>query len=134
MPATRLALGYLLLTGIVVGVWALFAPHGFYAGFPGLGRAWVSMDGPYNEHLVRDVGAAYLSFAALTGLSLARPDRAPPVAVGVATLFFNVPHLAYHATHLAMFTPVDRALNVASLGTAVLCSALLVFTRGAARP
>ena len=135
MPmSARLALVYLCLTGLVVGVWALFLPHGFYAAFPGLGRAWVSIDGPYNEHLIRDVGAAYLSFAALAGLSLARPDRAPPSVVGFATLFFNVPHLAYHATHLSMYVPVDRALNVATLGTAVLCSAWLVFSQAAVRP
>lgn len=91
------------------------------------------MDGPYNGHLIRDVGAAYLMIAALAGLSLARPDRAPPAMVGVATLFFNVPHLAYHVSHLGMYAPVDGVLNALTLGTAVLCSAWLAIPRGKSR-
>ncbi len=133
MLISRLALGYLALTGMMVGVWALILPLGFYSDFPGLGRAWVSADGPYNGHLIRDVGAAYLMIAALAGLSLARPNRAPPVMVGVATLFFNVPHLAYHASHLGKYAPVDRVLNLLTLGTAVLCSAWLAVPRSEAR-
>ncbi len=128
-PTTRGALGYLLATGLVVGAWALGWPRAFYDSFPGFGHAWVSPDGPYNGHLVRDVGAAYLTFAALAGLALVRPGRVTPSAVGFATLVFNVAHLAYHATHLAMYAPVDRALNVAALGAAALCSAWLLTPR-----
>lgn len=32
-------------------------PRSFYDDFPGGGIAWVSVDGPYNEHLIRDIGA-----------------------------------------------------------------------------
>ena len=59
----RFALSYLLLTGLVVSVWALFLSHRFYTLFPGLGRSWVSIDGPYNEHLIRDVGRSDLESA-----------------------------------------------------------------------
>jgi len=131
MSATRLAFGYLLATGLVVGVWALFLPESFYADFPGFGRSWVSVDGPYNRHLITDAGAAYLMIAALAGLGLA--GRAPPPAVGFATLFFNVPHLLYHFGHLGMYSGLDRVLNVAALGMAVLCSAWLVLPRAGAR-
>ena len=134
MFVSRFALGYLLLTGFVVSIWALLLPESFYAGFPGLGRAWVSADGPYNGHLIRDTGAAYLMIAALAGLSLLRPDRAPPAAVGFATLFFKVPHPANHATHLGMYVTIDRVGNALTLGTAVFCSAWLAIPRGSARP
>ena len=118
---------FLIVTGAVVGVWASVFPHGFYAAFPGLGRTWVSMDGPFNQHLIRDAGAAYLMTGALAGLGLLRPATAPPFAVGFATLFFNLPHFAYHLTHLAMYGALDRALNLelATLLLAVLCSAYL---------
>ena len=57
----------------VVGLWATASPESFYDDFPGMGRVWVAVDGPYNEHLVRDVG----------GLNLAsrlrrRPRRSSP--------------------------------------------------------
>lgn len=130
---TRGALGFLALTGIVVGVWASAFPLDFYRAFPGFGRVWVAVDGPFNEHLVRDTGAAYLMIAALAGLGLVRPLVAPPFAVGVATLFFNLPHLAYHLAHLGMYGPLDRVLNVAVLLLAVACSAWLMTARARLR-
>ena len=130
MPvATRACLIYLALTGVVVGIWAFGFPASFYASFPGLGRTWVSMDGPFNEHLVRDAGAAYLMIGALASLGLWRPARTPPFTVGFATLFFNLPHFAYHMTHLGMYGPTDQALNVVALLSAVVCSAWLMTPR-----
>ena len=43
------------------GFWAAFAPRSFYADFPGAGRHWISPDGPYNQHLIRDVGELNLA-------------------------------------------------------------------------
>ncbi len=43
---TRIALGYLALVSLQIGLWAQFAPRSFYDDFPGLGRAWVAIDGP----------------------------------------------------------------------------------------
>ncbi len=127
MPSlTRLSLGYIMVTGVVVGAWALVLPHAFYGAFPGFGHAWVSVDGPYNGHLVRDVGGAYLVFAALAGLALASPGRVSPFAVGFATLFFNGPHLVYHLTMLGMYAAIDQALNVGALGAALLSSFWLI--------
>ena len=85
--------------GAFVGVWALAAPRSFYDAFPmpGVFGAWVAGDGPYNEHLVRDVGSLYLALVA-AGVVAALMRRADAsVAVGVAWLVFSVPHLAYHA-------------------------------------
>ena len=135
MPSlTRLALGYLMVTGAVVGVWALCLPHSFYDAFPGLGHTWVSVDGPFNGHLVRDVGGSYLVFAALAGLALVSPQRTTPFAVGFATLFFNGPHLVYHMTMLGMYARVDQVLNVVALGTALLSSIWLILPQAKVRP
>ncbi len=50
---------------LVIGVWALLVPRSFYDDFPLPGRDWVSALGPYNEHLVRDVGALNLALGVL---------------------------------------------------------------------
>lgn len=127
MPVmTRSALGFLAATGIVVGVWAYAFPFAFYRSFPGFGRAWVVVDGPFNEHLVRDTGAAYLMIAALAGLGLVRPRVAPAFTVGSATLCFNLAHGIYHLTHLGMYGALDQALNIVVLGLAVACSIWLM--------
>lgn len=60
----RARLLVLVATAFVVGVWALLAPRSFYEDFPAAGRGWVSSL-PFNEHLVRDVGALNLAFAVL---------------------------------------------------------------------
>lgn len=130
---TRVALAYLFVTGLAVGVWAFGFPAHFYRVFPGLGRTWVSVDGPFNEHLVRDTGGGYLMMASLAGLGLARPSAATPFAIGLATSCFNLPHFAYHMTHLGMYGAVDRVLNVVVLLLAVLCSAWLMTARAQAR-
>lgn len=56
----RAVFAYLALQSVVVGAWALLAPRSFY-DFPDAGRSWVSVDGPHNEHLLRDVGDRELS-------------------------------------------------------------------------
>lgn len=104
--------------GAVVGVWAAFAPVAFYDAFPGLGLGpWVAIDGPYNEHLVRDVGALYLALAAAgiyaalaTGIQAGR-------AVGIAWIVFSLPHLAYHLQHLDGFDPLNAAVEIISLSS-----------------
>ena len=61
----RVILWILNALGAFVGVWALIAPQSFYDAFPSIGfGAWVGVDGPFNEHLIRDVGALYLALVA----------------------------------------------------------------------
>jgi len=68
----RVVLLVLALVAAYVGAWALFAPASFYAEFPGGSRHWVAADGPFNEHLVRDVGAAYCALCVLSVAALVR--------------------------------------------------------------
>ena len=56
MTLRRVGLGLLAVSAAIVGFWAEFAPKSFYDDFPGGGHHWVRVDGPYNQHLVRDVG------------------------------------------------------------------------------
>ncbi len=83
-----------------VGFWALLRPASFFASFPGGGRSWLSGTGPYNEHLVRDVGALYMSLLVVTIACAIRPHPVWVRLTGVVWLVFSVPHLLYHASRL----------------------------------
>lgn len=111
----RVLLGIIALGGAWVGAWALLAPRSFYDGFPGGGRAWVSPDGPYNQHLIGDVGALNLALVAITVLAAAALVPAMTRAVAVGWLVYSVPHLLYHATHLDPFVASDQIAIVAGL-------------------
>ena len=112
-------------TGLV-GLWATAAPKSFYEDFPGAGRVWVAVDGPYNEHLVRDVGSLNLALAFVAVLALITGSTLLARAAGGAALIYGVPHLLYHATHLDPYDTDDQVALIVSLGIAVLAAVLAV--------
>lgn len=116
----RVLLAALAVTTAVVGVWAQFAPRAFYDDFPGWGRHWVAVDGPYNEHLVRDVGGLNLALTVLLVAALVTLRPTVVRVAAVAYLIFAVPHLVYHLHHLEGLDTVDQVGNVVSLASAVL--------------
>ena len=125
--AHRWILAILALSAAFVAGWAVPDPHSFYVSFPGFGRHWVRVDGPYNEHLARDVGAFYLALAALSALAIARPEPLLLRATGLAWAAYSIPHLAYHASHLNHYGTFDKIANMIALGgTLLLGLALLV--------
>ena len=71
----RAGLAFVSLGELIVGVWALFLPKSFYTDFPSSGRDWVSALGPYDEHLVRDVGELNLAFGVLLASAAVVLDR-----------------------------------------------------------
>jgi hypothetical protein len=118
MRSRQLAMG--ALTGVLaaVGGWAQLAPASFYRAFPA-GRAWVAADGPYNEHLVRDVGGLMLALCVVTGVAAWRARPGLLRLAAVATLVSGVPHLAYHAAHLHLYGAADVVGNLVALGLGV---------------
>ena len=129
----RVALGYLALVSLEIGLWAQFAPRSFYDHFPGLGRSWVSVDGPYNEHLVRDVGE--LSLALLAVLVAAAITLSIPLvrAALVAVIVNGGLHVFYHARHLDMFPTSDAAAIMVSLGLGPIVAVVLLAMTGSKR-
>lgn len=126
----RIALGYLIIVTAQIGVWALVAPQSFYDDFPGLGRAWVSVDGPYNEHLVRDVGALNLALLVLFVYAWIRLGRQLVTLAGVAALVWGIPHAVYHLANTDGFTNNDLAISLSGLALyAVVGGGLLGFAR-----
>jgi len=119
----RVALGYLALISLEIGVWAQFFPRSFFDHYPGLGRAWVAVDGPYNEHLVRDVGGLNLGLAAVLIVALVTLSHTTILAACLASLLYGVPHLLYHIAHADL---LDGSDVIASIGGLALFAALPV--------
>lgn len=125
----RIGLIYQAGAMALVGFWATFAPRSFYSDFPGGGRHWISADGPFSEHLVRDVGE--LSLALLVVLGAAAVTMAMPLvrAALVAVIVNGGLHVLYHARHLDLYSTSDATAIMVSLALApVVAVVLLVMT------
>ena len=125
----RIALGYLAFVSLEVGVWAQFAPRSFYDNFPGLGRAWVRVDGPFNEHLVRDVGGLNLALAAVLIAAIITLSRPMIITASVASLLSGIPHLVYHIINNDGLDSGDVAASLGGLALfAIVPIALIVIS------
>ena len=129
-PLRRTLLGIGVALGAYVGGWAFFAPAAFYRSFPGFGLHWIDVDGPFNEHLIRDVGALYLGLGAASLAAALTRSAQPGRIVGLAWAAFGILHFGYHASHLEG-SAGDRIGTLLSLGlSALLGLALLLPDRG----
>jgi len=115
--AIRIGLGYLTVAIGLVAVSILVAPRTFYEDFPTGGWNWVSALPPYNEHLIRDFGAASLGLAILALLAAVWLDRRVVQAAAVAIFAGSLPHAIYHSTTTEAYS---TGSNIASLGALYL--------------
>jgi hypothetical protein len=131
----RLLLWLMALGNIGVGLQALFTPRSFYDDFP-LGRGWVGMDGPYNEHLVRDVGSLNLALVVLVLAALFVSTGALARVAAVVWLVNAIPHFVYHARHINMngMETSDRVGILVTLGATVIMPVLLLLLLRSRRP
>lgn len=134
---SRTQYGALVATVIIVGVvgaWSYFWPQPYYDHFPVFLGEWVSKDGPYNEHLVRDHGAMYLALGAASLYGLVRPSQVGCRLLGIAWTVFGVLHFGYHVTHLHHLTTDEATGQIVVLAVAILLAvALMVPGRSRAR-
>ncbi|QTV79974.1 hypothetical protein [Microbacterium sp. NIBRBAC000506063] len=128
----RTLLGITVAISLYTGFWAAFLPEAFYRSFPGFGLHWIDVDGPYNEHLLRDVGGLYLALGAVSLAAIFCRSATPGRIAGLAWAVFGVLHLGYHVQHLHG-SVVDIAGNIVTLGlSAALGVALLLPARAKA--
>ncbi|MCS5718346.1 hypothetical protein N1027_09360 [Herbiconiux sp. CPCC 205763] len=120
----RILLAATAILGAYVGIWAAFFPGSFYDAFPGFGLAWVSVDGPFNEHLIRDVGGLYLGLTAASIAAILARTAAPGRVVGLGWAVFGAIHYGYHLLHLEG-SAIDIVGNVVSLGISLALGVLL---------
>ncbi len=71
-------------------LWMLAAPANWFETLPG-----VAHTGPFNVHLVRDVGCAYLTVGLMLALAARWPRGGLPLLIAIAA--FMVLHAALHA-------------------------------------
>jgi len=109
----------LAVLALYQGLWAQLAPRSFYDSFPGGGMSWVSTEGPYNEHLVRDIGGLVNGLAVVALVAAWTLSRTVVVAAALAWLVYTVPHFAFHVAH-PLDDPSMQALNVVVLSLEVL--------------
>lgn len=121
----RIGLAVLGVPALVIGVWAAFFPRSFYEDFPGFGRMWVAPDGPYNEHLVRDVGELNLALVVVTAVALVTLGPWLVRAALAGWLVYSVPHLVYHLRHMEPFATDDQVSIGASLALVPILAVVL---------
>jgi hypothetical protein len=128
----RIILGILVLSAAFVGLWAAIFPESFYSSFPGFGQHWVSGDGPYNEHLIRDVGGLYLGFAAAAVAAIIVRTATAGRVIGVGWTLFGLLHISYHLGH-PEGTALAQVGTVVSLAVDLALGLALILPLGASR-
>jgi hypothetical protein len=133
--AVKLLLAWFAFFGLAAGVWQQFAPRSFYDDFPGWGRHRVSPDGPYNEHLLRDVGQGNLAFGIVALVALLSGSIWLARAAGLAALLANLPHQVYHQQNLHVLpTTSDQVLQTATLSAVTVAAVALALLAFGLRP
>src|SRR5262245_12341213 len=114
----QLILWLLTASAASLGLWATFAPRSFYDNFPGF-QHWVVSDGPYNHHLVTDVGGLNLALAFVTAMAAVVLSRQLIVAASGAWLLYGIPHITYHLRHLDVLSGSDKVTSITSLAMGI---------------
>ncbi len=125
--AARIALGYLSFQAAYVAVWILIAPRGFYDTFPTGPAEWVSPIPPFNEHLLRDFGAAGLGLAVLALLAAVWLERRLVQATAIVFIVSALPHFAYHLTTTDRLSTADNLQSLVGLFLPVLVAGGLLW-------
>jgi hypothetical protein len=123
----RVALWCLAVEAAFVGLQASLAPRSFYDGFP-LGRGWVELLPPYNEHLISDVGGFNIAFALLFAWAALRPSRELVLPLCAAYCLAAVIHFVYHVTHLDNFGTGDAISQTVGLAIVLALPFIAVAT------
>ncbi len=131
LTADRGAIRFLLLAlGVpqaLIGLWALLGPHSFYADFPAGTDGWVHVLGPFDEHLVTDVGALFVALGVVMAFAAMSLRRGTVVAAATGWLVFSVPHFLWHVFNLDPYTTADAVANTVTLGWTVAGGVLVLF-------
>jgi len=121
----RAGLAILAIPVAWVGIWATAAPRSFYDDFPGT-SSWVSPLGPYDEHLVRDVGAFQLGLLVVVLFALVTLERRLVQAALVASIVSGLPHLIYHLGATEPLSTADNVLSLSGLALPVIVALVLL--------
>ena len=121
--------GGLALLGVLHlswGVAATAAPRWFFDTFPGFGERWTAAYPPYNEYLMRDVGATFATLGVLLLAAAVLADRRVTFVVLLGVIVFSGLHLAFHAGHRGGLSGASWSLSLVSLAAGVVAPAALL--------
>ncbi|MGY1631290.1 hypothetical protein ACI784_06235 [Geodermatophilus sp. SYSU D01186] len=119
-------LAWFAVFGLTVGAWQALAPASFFRDFPGFGRHWVDVDGPYNEHLLRDVGQGNLAVGVVALVALLTGGVWLARATGLAAVVAYLPHQLYHQQHVHVLESTsDEVLQTVTLSLVSLAAVAL---------
>jgi hypothetical protein len=134
----RGAIRFLLLAlGIpqaLIGLWALVSPGSFYDDFPAGKSGWVEVLGPFDEHLVTDVGALFVALGFLLAFAAVRLRRETVLVAAIAWLIFAVPHFVWHLFNLEPYDTPNAIANTATLTWTVAGGLLVLLLMRAPAP
>lgn len=113
-----------------VAIWPLVDPRGFYDKFPGGGHHWINVNGPYNEHFIRDFGALNAALLVVVIYAIWKVTPALVQAASLALIVYGIPHVLYHLGHLDVYGKTsEQFLAVGPLGLQIAAAvATLVFS------
>lgn len=123
MRVKRQARTILWIVGIpqlATGLWAFVAPASWFRSFPGLGLGWVSALGPYNEHLVVDVGVLLTALGLLLVLAGYVLERRVVQLTVLVQVVFALPHLIYHLVAAGKQPAASNLLQILVLALQVI--------------
>jgi hypothetical protein len=122
----RAGLIFLAVAQGAAGLIQLFAPRFFFDDFPTSATPWVSLLPPYNEHLMRDVGALTLAYVLVLAAAAIWPEPKLVRVALAANLMFTVPHFVFHVTHLDHYPTGSAIAQTVALAFGVLLPAALL--------
>ena len=125
----RPGLALLAAVEVVLGLWTLLFPAGFYSDVP-----TVDATPPFSEHLFRDFGGATLGLAVVLVAAAVWLERRLVVVALLAYLAFSVPHLVFHVEHLHGLSTVEATVLVTLLAGSVLLPLALLAVVSRSRP
>ena len=111
----------------LIGLWALLSPQSFYDDFPAGTDGWVHVLGPFDEHLVTDVGSLFVALGVVLAFAAVSLRRGTVLAAATAWLIFSVPHFLWHMFNLEPYDTADAVSNTLTLGWTVLGGVLVLF-------
>lgn len=115
------AVAYLALSDLVIGLWAVLDPAGWFRRFPGMGHHWIAADPPYNHHLSTDTGAGFVGIGVVLALALIWGERHLLIAALAGSLAHDLPHFLFHSFHPAKsLSSADRFASTGGLAFACL--------------
>jgi hypothetical protein len=116
---SRAGLVVLALPQLAIGVWALASPHGWFDNFPGGGKHWLPLYGAFDEHLVIDVGSAFLALGVLLVAAAIWYERRLAIVAMAAYLAYQVPHAIFHFANDGVLSSGDQVANTVGLALAL---------------